>query len=101
MGKRKSRSVTEHYVSKDDRSIVKQALYDAHATDELVNRVKKDVKRGQYSYLTPYLVSERYSISISTAKKILRVLLDEGVINMFSSGRRSPIYVPVAASRSR
>lgn len=69
MGKRKSRDTLEHYVSKGDRSIVKQALYDAHVADELVDRVKKYIKRGQYSYLTPYLVLEKYSISISTAKK--------------------------------
>ncbi len=95
LGKRKHASNKEAYVSKGDRSITKQALYDSHATEELVDRVRRDVRRGQYSYLTPYLVSERYSISMSTAKKILKELVDNGVVELFSPGRRSPIYVPI------
>lgn len=96
MGKRRKNEV-DNYVGKGNRSIVKQALYDSHAADELVNRVRKDLKRGQFSYLTPYLVSEKYSISISTAKKILRVLLNENAVRMFSGGRRSPLYVPITS----
>ncbi len=95
MGKRKQTSSKETYVSKSDRSITKQALYDSHATEELVDRVRRDVRRGQYSYLTPYLVSEKYSISLSTAKKILRELVNDGMIELFSPGRRSPVYVPI------
>ncbi len=96
MGRRKKNEV-DNYVSKGSRSIVKQALYDSHTADELVNRVRKDLKRGQFSYLTPYLVSEKYSISISTAKKILRVLLNENAIRVFSGGRRAPLYVPTTS----
>ncbi len=84
----------QRYLDKGSRSITQQALYEAHAPKELVNRVRRDIKRGQFDYLTPYMLSEKYTVTISTAKKILRELLKGGEIKLFSAGRRSPVYVP-------
>lgn len=84
----------QKYFDKGSRSITQQALYEAHAPKELVDRVRRDVKRRQFDYLTPYLLSEKYTVTISTAKKVLKELLEGGEIRLFSSGRRSPVYVP-------
>lgn len=86
----------QKYLDKGSRSITQQALYEAHAPRELVDRVRRDIKRRQFDYLTPYMLSEKYTVTISTAKKILKELLEEGEIKLFSAGRRSPVYVPVA-----
>ncbi len=86
----------QKYLDKGSRSITQQALYEAHAPKELVDRVRRDIKRRQFDYLTPYLLSEKYTVTISTAKKILKELLDGGEIKLFSAGRRSPVYIPVA-----
>ncbi len=94
--KKKSKSEKhQKYIDKGSRSITQQALYEAHAPKELVDRVRRDIRRRQFDYLTPYLLSEKYTVTISTAKKILRELLEEGAIELFSAGRRSPVYVPV------
>ncbi len=92
--KKKSRQEKQKYLDRGSRSITQQALYEAHAPKELVDRVRRDIKRRQFDYLTPYLLSEKYTVTISTAKKILKELVEEGAIRLFSAGRRSPIYVP-------
>ncbi len=74
------------------RSLVTQALYDVSVPPELLERAKKDARREKY--LTPYTVSQKYNVTISTARKLLRMLEEEGVIVKFSSSRRSPVYVP-------
>ena len=99
MGKqkgKKEKKTNPKYIDSSRRSILQQALYDSHAPRELIEKVKRDVRRGQFSYLTPYLLSERYTITISTAKKVLKELVAEGVITLYSPGRRSPLYAPVS-----
>jgi len=59
----------------------------------LIERAKKDLAKVRY--ITPFKLSQRYGINMSLAKKILRVLEEEGVLVRYSGTRRSPIYVPV------
>ncbi len=74
------------------RSLVQQAEYDVSLPKELLDRARRDVKRERY--LTPFKVHQKYNVSLSTARKLLRALEEEGVIVKFTANRRSPVYVP-------
>ncbi len=82
---------------KQARSAVTQAMYDVSVPPELLERAKRDAKREKY--LTPFTVAQKYNVSISTARKLLRMLAEEGVIVYFSRSRRSPVYVPAEKAR--
>jgi len=45
---------------------------------EVVERAKRDLRRE--SHLTPFRLAQKYDITISVAKKILRILEEEGLI---------------------
>ncbi len=77
---------------KESRSIVKQAEYDVALPAELLERAKKDLRRE--SHLTPLRLAQRYDVSISTAKRILKALEEEGLVVRVGGTRRTPIYVP-------
>ncbi len=81
------------------RSIVQQAEYDVSLPKELVERAKRDIKREKY--LTPFKVHQKYNISLSTARKLLRALEEEGVLVKFSANRRSPVYVPTESAPTK
>ncbi|MET1160186.1 MAG: 30S ribosomal protein S25e [Thermoprotei archaeon] len=61
---------------------------------ELVERLKRDVKKGFFKVLTPYSLAQAYDIKISLAKKLLRIGAQQGFLELYSGGRRSPIYIP-------
>jgi len=60
--------------------------------EELVEKARGDLRRE--SHLTPFTLAQRYDVTISVAKKILRILEEEGLIVRVGGTRRSPIYVP-------
>jgi small subunit ribosomal protein S25e len=74
------------------RSLVQQAEYDVSLPQELLERARRDVKREKY--LTPFKVHQKYNVSLSTARKLLKTLEEEGVLVKFTANRRSPVYVP-------
>lgn len=80
------------YTDKGQRGIVQQALYDVSVQQELLDRIARDAARQKF--LTPYMVHERYGVSMTTARKALRMLAENGVLKLHMSGRRTPIYVP-------
>ncbi|MCE4602915.1 MAG: 30S ribosomal protein S25e [Desulfurococcales archaeon] len=74
------------------RSLTEQARYDVSVPEELLKRARRDLARE--SYVTPFKVSQRYNVTISTARKVLRMLEEEGTLVLFTPNRRSPVYVP-------
>jgi len=74
------------------RSLAEQARYDVSVPMELLERARRDAFKE--SYLTPFKVAQRYNVTISTARKVLKMLADEGVIVLFTPNRRAPVYVP-------
>ena len=77
---------------KEARGTVKQAAYDVGLPVEILEEVRKGLKRE--SYLTPFKVAQRYNVSLSTAKRVLRALEEEGLVVRSSGTRRSPVFVP-------
>lgn len=75
---------------RDVKKSVGKAILDATIPQELIEKVEREVKNSKY--VTPYLISEKFEVKISTAKKILRLLVEKGVIKLYSGGGRSPIY---------
>lgn len=61
-------------------------------TPQFVERAKRELSREKW--LTPYKVSQRYGITVSLAKRLLRELEKQGVVVLFSRNRRAPVYVP-------
>ncbi len=61
-------------------------------TPRLVERAKRELAREKW--LTPHKVAQRYGITVSLARKLLRELEEQGVIVLFSRNRRAPVYLP-------
>ncbi len=61
-------------------------------TGDLVKRFERDLKRGSFKVITPYQLAQAYSIRISTARKLLRIACEKGLIRLYSGGR-NPIYI--------
>ncbi len=74
------------------RSLVTQAEYDVSLPKELLDRAKRDLRKEKY--ITPYRLSQKYNVTLSTARKIINALVEEGLIVKFGGTRRTPIYVP-------
>lgn len=60
---------------------------------ELYEKLKKDISKKTFKYITPYMLSQQYSIKISTARKLLKIAWKQGLLKIYSSGRRTPIYI--------
>jgi small subunit ribosomal protein S25e len=76
------------------RDPAKEVELDPRITGEVLEKALKELPREKT--LTPFKVSTRLGIPISSAKRILRLLESKGVIRLYSQSRRNPIYVPVA-----
>ncbi|NPA98384.1 MAG: 30S ribosomal protein S25e [Crenarchaeota archaeon] len=61
-------------------------------TGDIVKRFERDLKRGSFKVITPYQLAQAYSIRISTARKLLRIASEKGLIKLYSGGR-NPIYI--------
>ncbi|RLG80210.1 MAG: 30S ribosomal protein S25e [Thermoprotei archaeon] len=60
---------------------------------ELFEKLRRDVGKGALRALTPYSLAQEYGIKISTAKKLLREAARHGLLELYSGGRRTPIYL--------
>ncbi len=61
-----------------------------------LNRVAAEVSK--MPYVTPYLLASKYGIKISAARRILKQLVDQGVLSVYDYNRRVPIFVPAKTS---
>ena len=66
--------------------------FTAFVPENVVKRIAREVQREKF--VTPYMIAERYSMTISLAKQVLRRLEREGVVELYAKNRRAPIYVP-------
>lgn len=64
-------------------------------TEASLESIIKEVKRMRY--VTPYVLSSRFGITISRAKKVLRELASRGVLAPYDLNHRVPIYVPASS----
>ena len=60
--------------------------------ESLYKRIARDVQREKL--VTPYMLAEKYNMTVSLAKKVLRRLESEGYVKLYARNRRAPIYVP-------
>ncbi len=75
------------------RSVTEQALLDVAVPEDLYRRAEREIKSMEF--ITPYTLSQRLGVSISTAKKVIRMLADNKKIKLYSPGRRAPVYTVV------
>ncbi|RLE55262.1 MAG: 30S ribosomal protein S25e [Thermoprotei archaeon] len=68
----------------------------ALVSDELMKTIASEI--AKWKCITPYEVATKYSLKISTARKILRTLHSQGIITLVDKGRRVEIYIPAKAS---
>lgn len=60
---------------------------------DLYDKFRKDIGKKIFKYITPYVLAQQYSIRISAARKLLRIAHRQGLLKLYSSGRRTPIYI--------
>ncbi len=78
----------------EEKTTTKVTLID----EKLVNTIAKEVTK--WEYVTPYLVSSKYGVKMSTAIHVLRTLKERGVLALVSKGHRTEIYVPIERVKS-
>ncbi len=61
--------------------------------EQLYKRIAREIVREKL--ITPYMLAEKYNMTISLAKRVLRRLEAEGKVKLYAKNRRAPIYVPV------
>ena len=59
--------------------------------ESLYRRIAREVAKERV--ITPYMLAERYNMTVSLAKKVLKRLEAEGVVKLYAKNRRAPIYV--------
>ena len=65
--------------------------YTAFVPENLYKRIARDIRREKF--VTPYMIAEKYSMTVSLAKQVLRRLEREGLVELYSPSRRAPIYL--------
>lgn len=61
---------------------------------EILKKIKAEVEKKSVKYYTPYTLATAHNIKISDAKKILNEAVKQGILRVYSTGRRVKIYVP-------
>ncbi|BEP17681.1 hypothetical protein PYJP_10330 [Pyrofollis japonicus] len=71
--------------------------YTAYVPEDLYKRITRDIRREKY--LTPYMLAEKYNMTVSLAKKVLKRLEREGLVELYAPNRRAAIYLVKKASK--
>lgn len=75
----------------------KEREFTAFVPERVYQRIKRAIVHEKY--ITPYQLAEKYNMTISLAKKVLRRLEKEGVVKLYAYNRRAAIYLPVKKQR--
>lgn len=68
------------------------AMVETGLPSDLIDKAR--VELAKEKFVTPFRVAQRYGVKVSTARRLLRILVEEGVLTLLSGNRRSRIYVP-------
>ena len=71
--------------------------YTAFVPEGLYKRIAREIRREKF--VTPFAISERYNMTISLAKQVLRRLEREGLVELYIRNRRDPVYIVKAQGR--
>ncbi|MCX8195855.1 MAG: hypothetical protein N3F67_02085 [Acidilobaceae archaeon] len=69
-----------------------QALLETNLSQEIITKAKGELPKEKF--LTPYRVAQKYGIKISAAKRLLKILAGEGILERAGGNRRTTIYLP-------
>mgnify|MGYP000005726474 CR=1 FL=1 len=58
----------------------------------IVNKIRSEIRN--LSIVTPFIIAQRYSLSMSAAKAVLRILYERGDLELYDHSRRLSIYIP-------
>ncbi|WP_276814190.1 helix-turn-helix domain-containing protein [Desulfurococcus amylolyticus] len=65
------------------------ALTSPDLTGESLAKVEKEIVRAEDPYVTPSTIAQKYGVKVNTAKKILRLLEEKGLVKLVSRTRRT------------
>jgi small subunit ribosomal protein S25e len=74
------------------RSATEQAVYNVAVPEEIIRRAEREFPKE--TYWTPFKVAQKYNMTISSARKLLKIMEEKGVIALYTRNSRSPVYVP-------
>jgi small subunit ribosomal protein S25e len=67
------------------------AMVETGLPSDLINKARVELVKEKF--LTPFRVAQRYGVKISTARRLLRILAEEGLLVLVAGNRRSRVYV--------
>jgi small subunit ribosomal protein S25e len=94
--KRQQKIVQEAEKKKEKRGQAKQTQVKESASKQVeidegvINKVLEEISKEKF--ITPYILSERLSISMTSSKHLLRKLREMGKVRLVSKNRRIEIY---------
>lgn len=65
--------------------------FTAFVPENLMKRIKREIVREKF--VTPYMLAEKYNMAMSLAKRVLRRLEQEGIVELYARSRRASIYI--------
>ncbi|BAN91023.1 30S ribosomal protein S25e [Aeropyrum camini] len=86
MAKRKAQTAKEGEKQQGFKEIIPEV------TEKLVAQARREVEREKW--VTPHKLAQKMGIKVSIARRVLRILEEEGVLVLFTRNRRSPLYLP-------
>ncbi len=88
--KRQLRMMKEERKAKEEKREKRQAL--GLVDPSIIDRVTREIK--SFDIVTPFLLTQRYNIKYSTAKKVILELAQRGLVEVYSKSRRLIIAIP-------
>jgi len=67
------------------------ALVETGLQRDLIEKARVELVKEKF--LTPFRVAQKYGIKISTARRLLKILVEEGLLTLLTGNRRTRVYV--------
>ncbi len=88
--KRQLRAMKEAMKRKEEKKEKRMAV--GLIDPSIIDRVAKEIK--SFDVVTPFVLTQRYNIKYSTAKKVIKALAERGLVDIVLKARRIIIAVP-------
>jgi len=90
--KRQKRAMEEGKRRKERERKAETTVKEPVVAYSLVNKIRAEIKN--IGIITPFTIAQRYNLSMSAAKAVLRILCERGDLELYDHSRRLSIYIP-------
>lgn len=89
--KRQKRSMEEGKKRREMERKAETTVREPVIAYSLVNKIRSEIRN--MNVITPFTIAQKYNLSMSAAKAVLRILHERGDLELYDHGRRLSIYI--------